>query len=147
MLDQSPEEPKTLIEEKLKKVTTEKAPVAGAGGAGGAGPGIRGPGAGANLTPRQQQSLISHALSGAGVPGGMSNIQDLNELVQRSTRGDGGQGGGSASTLFGGPGTGSGAAAAAGVLTAVDEDNEGDEEAAVPGEFDYFTDADDEDGE
>lgn len=35
---------------------------------------------------------------------------------------------------------GSGAAAAAGVLTAVDEDGEGDEEAQVPGEFDYFSD-------
>ncbi len=34
---------------------------------------------------------------------------------------------------------GSGAAAAAGVLTAVDEDGEGDEEAQVPGEFDYFS--------
>jgi 26S proteasome regulatory subunit N2 len=30
------------------------------------------------------------------------------------------------------------------VLTAVDEDNEGDEEAKVPGEFDYFTDASEE---
>ena len=37
----------------------------------------------------------------------------------------------------------SGAAAAAGVLTAIDEDNEGDEEAPVPGEFDYYTDAED----
>lgn len=34
---------------------------------------------------------------------------------------------------------GSGAAAAAGVLTAVDEDEEGAEEAEVPGEFEYFT--------
>lgn len=42
--------------------------------------------------------------------------------------------------LFGGgAGTGEGASAAAGVLMAVDEDEEGVEEAAVPGEFDYFT--------
>ena len=41
-------------------------------------------------------------------------------------------------------GDGSGAAAAAGVLTAVDEDNEGDEEAKVPKEFDYFTDDEEE---
>ncbi|ESZ91093.1 26S proteasome regulatory subunit rpn2 [Sclerotinia borealis F-4128] len=34
----------------------------------------------------------------------------------------------------------SGAAAAAGVLTAVDEDDEGAEEATVPNEFDYFSD-------
>ncbi|KAJ3471992.1 hypothetical protein NLG97_g11381 [Lecanicillium saksenae] len=38
---------------------------------------------------------------------------------------------------------GAGAAAAAGVLTAVDEDGEGDEEANVPDEFDYFTDSSD----
>ncbi|KAF7597256.1 proteasome regulatory particle base subunit [Aspergillus hancockii] len=37
-----------------------------------------------------------------------------------------------------------GAAAAAGVLTAVDEDEEGDEEAPVPEEFEYETDGDDE---
>ncbi|EEP77876.1 hypothetical protein UREG_02725 [Uncinocarpus reesii 1704] len=36
---------------------------------------------------------------------------------------------------------GSGAAAAAGVLTAVDEDEEGGEEAPVPDEFGYYTDA------
>ncbi len=34
----------------------------------------------------------------------------------------------------------SGAAAAAGVLTAVDEDEEGGEEADVPREFEYFSD-------
>lgn len=34
-----------------------------------------------------------------------------------------------------------GAAAAAGVLTAVDEDEEGAEEAPVPEDFDYYTDA------
>lgn len=38
---------------------------------------------------------------------------------------------------------GAGAAAAAGVLTAVDEDEEGGEEAEVPNEFDYETDAED----
>ena len=38
-----------------------------------------------------------------------------------------------------------GAAAAAGVLTAVDEDEEGGEEADVPGEFEYFSDNEDED--
>jgi 26S proteasome regulatory subunit N2 len=35
---------------------------------------------------------------------------------------------------------GTGAAAAAGVLTAVDEDEEGAEEAPVPSEFDYYSD-------
>lgn len=38
----------------------------------------------------------------------------------------------------------SGAAAAAGVLTAVDEDEEGGEEAEVPREFEYFSDGEDE---
>ena len=32
LLDTEPDTPKTLIEEKLKKVTTERAPVAGGGG-------------------------------------------------------------------------------------------------------------------
>lgn len=41
-------------------------------------------------------------------------------------------------------GTLSGAAAAAGVLTAVDEDEEGGEEAEVPREFEYFSDNDEE---
>ena len=39
--------------------------------------------------------------------------------------------------------SGAGAAAAAGVLTAVDEDEEGGEEASVPRDFEYFTDAED----
>jgi len=39
-----------------------------------------------------------------------------------------------------GEASGSGAAAAAGVLTAVDEDEEGGEEAEVPREFEYFSD-------
>jgi 26S proteasome regulatory subunit N2 len=38
---------------------------------------------------------------------------------------------------------GTGASAAAGVLTAVDEDEEGGEEAAVPGEFEYWSDNED----
>jgi 26S proteasome regulatory subunit N2 len=38
----------------------------------------------------------------------------------------------------------SGAAVAAGVLTAVDEDEEGGEEAEVPRSFDYFSDNEEE---
>lgn len=41
-------------------------------------------------------------------------------------------------------GTDAGAAAAAGVLTAVDEDEEGDEEAPVPDEFNYETEGEEE---
>lgn len=39
---------------------------------------------------------------------------------------------------------GAGAAAAAGVLTAVDEDEEGAEEAECPRSFDYFSDGEEE---
>lgn len=122
--DSQPDEPKSLIEEKLKKVTTERAPVVGAG---------------TGATPRNAaQSLLSNWSSrGLTAP---SSIRELNDLFQLSARGAEGRaqpGGGADATA----GSGSGAAAAAGVLTAVDEDNEGDEEAGVPGEFEYFTDA------
>lgn len=50
----------------------------------------------------------------------------------------GSEGEGAAETAAVGSG---GAAAAAGVLTAVDEDEEGDEEAPVPEDFDYYSDA------
>ncbi|KAK1752977.1 armadillo-type protein [Echria macrotheca] len=108
--DTQPDQPKSLIEEKLQKMTTERAPVAGAAAAG--------------ATPRQ--SALAQAVRRAG--GG--DAQDLNDLVRMAESGTG-------------SGSGSGAAAAAGVLTAVDEDGEGDEEAPVPGEFDYFTDVED----
>ncbi|EAQ83422.1 hypothetical protein CHGG_09826 [Chaetomium globosum CBS 148.51] len=111
-------EPKELIEEKLKKVTTERAPVAGA-----AAPGT---------TPRNAaQSLLSNWSSRAMTGAGASNIQDLNDLLQLTARG----------AQERAAEVGSGAAAAAGVLTAVDEDNEGDEEAPAPADFEYFTDA------
>jgi 26S proteasome regulatory subunit N2 len=143
--DTQPEEAKSLIEEKLKKVTTEKAPVAGqtAGGSSGLGRG--------GLSSRDQQSILSQ-LGGGGA-------SSINELFRQSAR-NGRQMGldlGSSSTQApfsfdssrGAPHTpapeyGGGAAAAAGVLTAVDEDNEGDEEAPVPGDFDYFSETDDE---
>ena len=125
--DTQPEEPKTLIEEKLKKVTTERAPVAGAT-------------AGAGATPRNNttaQSLLSN-WSSRGMAGGTS-IRELNELLQLTAReGAAAQAGGGREAAGG---NGSGAAAAAGVLTAVDEDNEGDEEAPAPADFEYFTDA------
>lgn len=66
----------------------------------------------------------------------------LNEMLRQSAQARGldlfGEGGGVT-----GAGQG-GAAAAAGVLTAVDEDEDGAEEAQVPGEFEYFTDNEDE---
>ncbi|KAL2024913.1 hypothetical protein VTK56DRAFT_3612 [Thermocarpiscus australiensis] len=131
--DTQPDEPKTLIEEKLKKVTTERAPVAGAG-AGGAGTGV---------TPRDAaQSLLSNWAS----RGDGSSIRELNELFQLTARGAEGRAAQLGGASGGDPaaGSGSGAAAAAGVLTAVDEDNEGDEEAAVPADFEYFTDNEEE---
>jgi len=125
--DTQPEESKTLIEEKLKKVTTERAPVAGTAAAG--------------ATPRNAaQSLLSN-WSSRGMAGG-SSIRELNDLLQLAERGTDDL----AAQLRGmeaavGGASGSGAAAAAGVLTAIDEDNEGDAEAPVPADFEYFTDA------
>ncbi|KAK3385414.1 armadillo-type protein [Podospora didyma] len=120
--DTQPGEAKSLIEEKLKKVTTERAPVAGGSSASGA-------------TPRQ--SVLPQGQRGVA-----GSIQDLNELFRltaRSQENFASQDRRDAAA----PGTGSGAAAAAGVLTAVDEDAEGDEEASPPDDFDYFTDAED----
>lgn len=113
-------------------MTTERAPVAGAG-------------AGTGATPRNAaQSLLSNWASRGGTGAG-TGIRDLDELFQLTAAGAegraaelGGAGGEAAA------GSGSGAAAAAGVLTAVDEDNEGDEEAPTPGDFEYFTDAEEE---
>lgn len=90
-----------MIEEKLKKVATERAPVAGAGSTQG-------------RNSRSMEDAILSRLAGVTVPARLSRNQ-------------------------------SGAAAAAGVLTAIDEDGEGDEEATVPDEFEYYTDADESD--
>lgn len=110
----------------MKKVTTEKAPVAGQSNASGSS---------AGLTPRQQQNIISQALR-AGAGGDLRSLNELSELLGRQRRGD----------LAGATDEG-GAAAAAGVLTAVDEDGEGDEEADVPRDFEYFTDIEEDEDE
>ena len=111
--DTQPDKEKAKIEEKLKKVATEKAPVAGAGNAGG-----RGAGASARSAEEALLSRLGRGLG--GTPGGLfGNIDSPSAL--------------------------GGAAAAAGVLTAVDEDNEGDEEAQPPRDFEYFTDDENED--
>lgn len=95
-----PGKEKALIEEKLKKVATEKAPVAGAG-------------SGQNRNPRTvEEALLSRLGRDQLATPGRNNV--------------------------------SGAAAAAGVLTAIDEDAEGDEEAEPPHDFDYYTDEEDE---
>lgn len=122
--DSQPDEPKSLIEEKLKKVTTERAPVAGQGRSGGGRSGGQG------------RSL----LDGLVDPARTSGSQGVSHLY----RGQGGFAGGP-QTPGGNLGMGAGAAAAAGVLTAVDEDGEGDEEAQTPGEFEYFTEGEDND--
>ncbi|ORY70357.1 26S proteasome regulatory subunit rpn2 [Pseudomassariella vexata] len=99
--DSRPDETKALIEEKLPKVSVDKAPIpGGAGGAGG-------------VTASSRRINVEEAL--------------LRQL------------GISPANL--GVGAGEGAAAAAGVLTAVDEDGEGAEEASVPKDFDYETDS------
>jgi len=118
-----------LIEEKLKKVTTEKAPVAGQT------TGASGSGGGRSLQDRTNRiaQLLQEGAAEGGNGRGLSNsqLQDVLAELAASRPGAGANE----------PGTGSGAAAAAGVLTAVDEDQEGDEEAPVPDAFDYYTDA------
>ena len=109
-----------MIEEKLKKVTTERAPVAG--------------GAGGVFPTAAAQTLLHDLRSGAR---SANEIHQLLQMAQRNA--------GAAPATPAAAGSGSGAAAAAGVLTAIDEDGEGDEEAKVPEDFDYFTDAADED--
>lgn len=111
------------MEEKLKKVTTERAPVAPAAGSGGGRGGRGGLGAGSTL------------LDALTRQGGNDLPIDLSNLIRPGRTPEG-----APAT----PGAAGGAAAAAGVLTAVDED-EGDEEADVPKEFDYFTDGEEED--
>ncbi|KAL2756047.1 hypothetical protein ACRALDRAFT_1050675 [Sodiomyces alcalophilus JCM 7366] len=123
LVDTQPEEEKSLIEEKLKKVTTEKAPVAG-----------QRTGAGAGGASGQEQNLIRQALRSEG---NLRSLNELNELLGHRL-------GGAGTNDAGASAPGSGAAAAAGVLTAVDEDGEGDEEAPLPREFEYFTDGEEE---
>ncbi|KAJ4292859.1 proteasome regulatory particle base subunit [Collariella sp. IMI 366227] len=133
--DTQSSEPKTLIEEKLKKATTERAPVAGQT-------------TGAAATPRNAaDSLLSSNWGSSRALANSNNLRELNELFQLTARGAEGRaaqlGAGGAAAAGGGSSaaeSGSGAAAAAGVLMAVDEDNEGDEEAQAPAEFEYFTD-------
>ncbi|KAJ6437350.1 benzoate 4-monooxygenase cytochrome P450 [Purpureocillium lavendulum] len=130
--DTQPDEPKSLIEEKLQKVTTERAPVVGQQNAGRA------------SRAAQNRTLLESLAADHGRSSATGNaMMDLFRNQGRSPFGlvDPQTPGGADSAA----GMGSGAAAAAGVLTAVDEDAEGDEEAQVPGEFEYFTDAEDED--
>ncbi|KAI9896325.1 hypothetical protein N3K66_008497 [Trichothecium roseum] len=119
--DTQASEPKTLIEEKLKKATTERAPVAGQGGRGGRG-GAGGASGGRSL------------LDGLGVGGSTGNPM-VDQLLRSEDV-----------PMLGGSGSGSrpgGPDPMAVVLTAIDED-EG-EDAPVPREFDYQTDAEEED--
>lgn len=137
MQDTQAGEPKSLIEEKLKKVTTERAPVAGQS-VGGGGSGGR-YGRGGPMMVDAGDDALSEALRAMrdGSGGGAA----LNEMLRQSAQAR-------SMDLFGsGAGSGSGAAAAAGVLTAIDEDEEGAEEAQVPGEFEYYTENDEDEEE
>ncbi|KAK4187483.1 armadillo-type protein [Podospora australis] len=114
--DTQPEEPKALIEEKLKTVVTEKAPVVGASS-----------GAGARATAAQSMlSQYSGRTRGQGLADLLGGLAAANEA-----------------RTFSPPrqeASGSGAAAAAAVLTAIDEDAQGGEEAPAPRDFEYHTD-------
>ncbi|KAH6672322.1 putative 26S proteasome regulatory subunit rpn2 [Halenospora varia] len=90
LIDTQPAEEKELIEEKLKKASTEK----------------------------------------AAAPTTLEDMRNESFSLRRQADAQG---------------EASGAAAAAGVLTAVDEDEEGAEEAECPREFEYFSDNEDED--
>jgi 26S proteasome regulatory subunit N2 len=127
LIDSEPEEQKTLLEEKLKKVTTERAPVAGQQNARGGRSGGQG------------RSLLDGI---AESQRGGANSAMLGQLLRNQGRSPFGLLDAEPQTPGGN--AASGAAAAAGVLTAVDEDSD-DEEAKTPGEFEYFTDADAED--
>lgn len=128
------------MEEKLKKVTTEKAPVAGQAAGGGPGGASRFGRGGAAMDVDDDGGL-AEALR-AAMRDGSGGGAALNELLRQTARDRGVP---DMPGLFQTPVPGQGgAAAAAGVLTAVDEDEEGAEEAAVPGDFEYFTDNEDE---
>ncbi|KAF4594441.1 26S proteasome regulatory subunit rpn2 [Ophiocordyceps camponoti-floridani] len=137
--DTRPNEPKSLMEEKLKKATTERAPVAGQQPPSSSSTSAR-PATTTRLSGRPLlEGLVDPSRAAAGdsaleqllraqrrSPFGLvdaSRHQHQHQQHQQQT-----------------PASSSGAAAAAGVLTAVDEDGEGDEEAQVPREFDYFSD-------
>ena len=119
--DTQPDEPKILLEEMLKKVTTERAPVAGQQN--GRNGGARMAGARDLLGALQTPSGSTNAMVDQLLGSSRSPFDMITDDV----------------------GDGSGAATAAGVLTAVDEDGEDDEEAEVPNEFEYFSDATDSD--
>ncbi|KAH7140105.1 armadillo-type protein [Dactylonectria estremocensis] len=125
--DSQPEESKTLLEEKLKKVTTERAPVVG------------------QQNTRSGRSAGSRSLLDNLVDpsrGGGPNSAMMQQLLRSQGRSPFGL---AEPQTPGNPG--SGAAAAAAVLTAVDEDGEDDEEAKLPKEFEYFSDGDDDEDE
>ncbi|KAF5665148.1 26s proteasome regulatory subunit n2 [Fusarium heterosporum] len=131
LIDSQPDEEKSLLEEKLKKVTTERAPVAGQQNARGGRSGGQG------------RSILDSLPAVADAQRGSSNSAMIGQLLRNQGRSPFGLLDAEPQT----PGNngGSGAAAAAGVLTAVDEDSDDDEEAKVPKDFEYFTDAENSD--
>ncbi|PFH62660.1 hypothetical protein XA68_12531 [Ophiocordyceps unilateralis] len=129
--DTRPSEPKSLIEEKLKKATTERAPVAGQQGPSSS---SRATAAAAGTSRLHGRPLLEGLVDPARVAAGDSALEQLLRAQRRSSSALASSQQQQQQTA-----SGSGAAAAAGVLTAVDEDGEGDEEAQVPREFDYFS--------
>lgn len=128
-----------MVEEKLKKVTTERAPVAGQTTGGTAGRGFGRQSAMADVG----DDALAEALR-AAMRDGSGGGAALNEMLRQSAQTRGVDLFGAGAGTGTGSGSGSGAAAAAGVLTALDEDEEGAEDAQVPGDFEYFTDNDEE---
>lgn len=114
LIDTQPDKDKSLVEEKIKKINVEK---------------TTSPTGVVNI---QDESLglrrdIDRHLSGASrnTEYAIQRLVESDQLIRN---------------IDNGHVSISGAAAAAGVLTAVDEDDEGAEEASCPNEFEYFTD-------
>jgi 26S proteasome regulatory subunit N2 len=123
LLDSQPDEPKTLIEAKLKKVDIEKAPVVAAP--------VGGVGAGADL---RNNALFNALRSGGRIPASASAAL-ANEFGHDVL-------GAAASARGGGGGVGEGGAAGGAAVAQVPGDEEDLDEAPAP--FEYFSNSDEE---
>ncbi|OAA82308.1 26S proteasome regulatory complex, non-ATPase subcomplex, Rpn2/Psmd1 subunit [Akanthomyces lecanii RCEF 1005] len=125
--DTQPKESKSLLEEKLKKVTTERAPVAGLQRSGGRSGGSRMLDGLVDSRRGPDTNAMLNLLSGRGIgPSLFENLETSgsnDEAADAAMQTD--------------------AAAAFNELNAVDDDGEGAEEANMPDNFDYFTDSSD----
>ncbi|CAI6096201.1 hypothetical protein V2G26_008019 [Clonostachys chloroleuca] len=116
--DTQPDEPKTLLEEKLKKVTTERAPVAGAG------------------TQRGGRGGGRSILDGLVDPGRGSTGNSMVDQILRNAQGRNSP----LASLLDLPSTPGAPGATGAAYVPGLEDDEDDEDANVPNEFEYYSD-------